>query len=267
VGDLGHDWYASGLIAGIDSVADAAGVSLELLGTDGDAKAASRRLQQSRPDVLAFAAPPLRHMLLIGEARRLDIPCIGTGTLIANIGVPSVCEDGRNGARVAVRHLADRGHRRIGFVSGPFSLPWVFDRRAGYFHGLTETGLEPDEGMVLWLDIADETASVTALQRYLDQRRPSALVIASWTLVRSLGQLVRAGRLSIPKDLSIVTFDQHPSLHAWLGVQATTMALPLHEMGRRLAMMAKELVAGNTLEPVTRLPCEVVSGESVSNCC
>src|SRR3954471_23125763 len=62
LGDFGHDWYASGVMAGIDLAAEETGVSLELLGNrDGDVKSVSRRLLQSRPDVLAFCAPPLKH--------------------------------------------------------------------------------------------------------------------------------------------------------------------------------------------------------------
>jgi len=144
LGDLGHDWYASGVMAGIDSAAEETAVSLELLGNqDGDVKSISRRLMQSRPDVLAFAAPPLKNTLLIGEAQRLEIPCIGTGTLLATIGVPSVSEDGADAARRAVKYLADRGHQKIGLIAAPFSLPWVFHRREGYMKGLIEAGLRP----------------------------------------------------------------------------------------------------------------------------
>src|SRR3954466_3081042 len=72
LGDLVHDWYVAGLIAGIDEAAEETGVSLELLGhREGAAAAASRRLEQSKPDVLAFAAPAQRHALLFGEGRRL----------------------------------------------------------------------------------------------------------------------------------------------------------------------------------------------------
>src|SRR5688572_24180223 len=142
LGDFTHDWYVAGLISGIDSVAEETGVSIELVGNrDGDVASASRRLLQSRPDVLALAAPPLRHTVLIGEARRLEIPVIGTGTLMANVGAPSVCEDGEDGARQAVQYLAERGHRRIGLLVPTFPLPWVFQRRQGYIEGMKAAGL------------------------------------------------------------------------------------------------------------------------------
>src|SRR4051812_2570138 len=53
-GDLRHDWYSRSIIEGIDEAAEELGVSLELLGDRvDDPKSISRRLMQTRPDVLA----------------------------------------------------------------------------------------------------------------------------------------------------------------------------------------------------------------------
>lgn len=264
IGDFGHDWYAAGVMNGIDHAASETGVSLELLGDrDGDVKTTSRRLMQSRPDVLAFAAPPLRHISLIGEARRLGISCIGTGTLLEKIGVPTVCEDGTDAARRGVRYLVENGHRRIGLVLAPFALPWVFDRRQGWVDGLHESGMEADEGMVCWLSGDDHEQQADALMRYLDRRQPTALLFGSWVFVQALAPLVRAGKVRVPQDLSVVTFDQHPNLEMWLGVRPTTLALPLLDMGRELAQLARNLTHQEDVSPVTTLPCELITGDSV----
>ncbi len=266
IGDLGHDWYASGIIGGVDAAAEETGVSLELLGDrDCDVKTISRRLLQSRPDVLAFAAPPLRHTILMGEAHRLDIPCIGTGTLLGSIGLPTVCEDGHDGIRHAVRHLFDRGHRRIGLMMGQFALPWVFQRYQGFMTGLEDVGLEPDEGMVAWLRLRDDADTASQVEHFLDRRQPTALIFGSWVLVPHFAPLVKSGRIVVPRDLSVVTFDQHPGLSNWLGVKPTCIALPLMEMGRQLARMARALATGQTIDPSTTLPCNLVEGESVRN--
>src|SRR5205809_6155080 len=88
LGDFSHDWYSHEVIDGADSAAHDAGVTVELLGDrDGDVKMVSRRLIQSRPDVLAICAPPPPRALLIGEAQRLGIPSIGTGSLRSALGV------------------------------------------------------------------------------------------------------------------------------------------------------------------------------------
>ena len=266
IGDFGHDWYASGVINGIDHAAEETGVSLELLGDrDGDVKTASRRLQQSRPDVLAFCAPPLRHVSVIAEAHRMGIACIGTGTLLASIGVPAVCEDGIDASARAVAHLIEHDHRRIGMVLAPFALPWVFDRRQGYLDGLAAAGIEPDESLVLWLSGKDDEQRTQMMQRFLQRQKPTALLLGSWVLVQALAPLVRAGQLRVPQDLSVITFDQHPSIEMWLGVRPTMMALPLAEMVRRLAHMARDRAAADKpIDPVTTLPCDLVEGDSVA---
>ena len=265
LGDLHRDWYAAGVMRGIDEAAEESALSLELLGDrDGDIKSISRRLMQSRPDVLAFAAPPLRNIAVMGEARRLDIPCIGTGTLLASIGIPAVCEDGRAAMMQAVCHLCDRGHRRIGLAMGPFHLPWVFQRRQGYMDGLAECGIEPDEGLVLWLSGDSDAANADLLQRYLDRRQPTALIFGSWAWAKVMAPLTRSGRISVPRDLSVITFDQQPALETWLGhVKPTVLAIPLVEMGRRLALMARDLASGLPVNPVTTLACELILGDSV----
>ncbi|MEA2707876.1 MAG: hypothetical protein QOF78_477 [Phycisphaerales bacterium] len=267
LGDFAHDWYAAGLISGIDTVAEETGVSIELLGNrDGDVASASRRLLQSRPDVLALAAPPLRHTVLIGEARRLEIPVIGTGTLLANVGAPSVCEDGEDGARMAVQHLAARGHRRIGLIIPTFPLPWVFQRRRGYVAGMNEAGLGFDEGLTLWLENHEKPQGADAVRAYLRRHQPTAVVLASWVLADALSPLIQAGELVVPRDLSVVTFDQQPGVAAKLGnVRPTTISMPLHEMGASLAHMARHLIDGETVDTVTTLPCSLVEGESVAS--
>jgi DNA-binding LacI/PurR family transcriptional regulator len=267
LGDFAQDFYVAGLISGIDSVAEETGVSIELVGNrDGDVSSASRRLLQSRPDVLALAAPPLKHTVLIGEARRLEIPVIGTGTLMANVGAPAVCEDGEDGARQAVRHLVERGHRRIGFIVPTFPLPWVFQRRRGYIAGMTEAGLDAEEEMTLWIENHNEPAGADAVREFLRRRRPTAVVLASWVLASDLAPLVQSGELVIPRDLSVVTFDQQPGVAAKLGnVTPTTISIPLHQMGVRLAHMARNLIDGETVDTVTTLPCSLVEGESVAS--
>lgn len=264
LGDLVHDWYVAGLIAGIDEAAEETGVSLELLGhREGEAAAASRRLEQSKPDVLAFAAPAQRHALLFGEARRLGIPCIGTGTFMPSLGLPAVCEDGEDGSRRAVQMLIEKGHGRIGYVSPTFPLPWVFTRRKGYLSGLEQNGLEPDEGMVLWLEDHLASDAVDRLQRYLDRRKPTALLLSSWVLMAPLSELIRSGKLVVPRDLSVISFDQHQSMPLWLGVKPTTVNMPLLEMGRHLAHMARNVAEGRPVEPMVTLPCPIVEGDSV----
>jgi LacI family transcriptional regulator len=260
------DWYAQAVIAGIDAVADEMHIAIEMLGySGGDVAAASRRLAKNPPDVIAFSMPSADHILLAGEARRLGIPCIGAGGSLHALNIPRATEDGVQGGELAVQHLAAHGHRRIGLVVPTYVSPWVFTRRQGYLNGLTKAGIEPDERLVLWYPGLDIAAEVDLLERYLDKHQPTALVFANFGGVATLGHLVARGRLQIPRDLSVVHFDQHPDAGRWLGVPTSaTVALPLEAMGRRMAEMARQVADGQSLgSTVTEIPCQWTPGESI----
>ncbi len=267
LGDYRHDWYSPAVLSGIDDVANDLGVSIEVLGDyDCDVKSVSQRLLQSRPDVLACTAPAARHAMLIGESQRLDIPCIGTGTFLTDLGVPTVCEDGVAGGAMAVRHLVEHGHRRIGFIQVAFSVPWVFHRHEGYLRGLRECGLDGDDRYSLWLRPGEDEQA--ALLEYFNRAKPTAVVVGSFAPLHHLAPLVQSGKIRVPHDVSVVNFDQHPECAGWLGgIKPTVVELPLREMGRRLAGMARAIVDGNEVAPLTCLPCTLSQGASVAKLC
>ncbi len=265
LGDLVHDWYSRAVLIGLDRAAYEAGVAIELVGDqDGDVKQLSRRLMQTRPDVLALIAPPPRRVPLIGECSRLDIHCIGTGSFLASLGIPAVHEDGAQGAQLAVQRLAELGHRRIGLVMPPYPIPWVFDRRRGYLAGLAEAQIEADERFLLWLGGDDEEKGAALLQNFIDRTKPTALLFGSAGGARFLGPLVRSGQLKLPRDLSVIHFDQNPQCEHWLGLKPAVVRLPLEEMGSRLAVLARDLVEGKEAPAGLRLPCTLDDGESLA---
>lgn len=264
-GDLRHDWYSRSVIEGLDEAAEQMGVSIELLGDRmDDPKSISRRLLQTRPDVLALCAPLASRALLIGEARRLDIPCIGTGTMLTLFETPTVHEDGAQGGRLAVDHLLSNGHRKIGWVTTQFVTPWTFQRKSGWNQALENAGIEPDERLCFWVD-ADEAAesNVERFERYLDKQQPTALAFANFGAVMPLRSLIRRGKINVPRDLSVVNLDQSPDVRDWLGVQPTCVAIPLRDMGRELAHMGRRIMDNQPVAMTTALPCVLQEGQSV----
>jgi DNA-binding LacI/PurR family transcriptional regulator len=262
-GDFRHDWYSRHIIEGIDEAAEETGVTIELLGDrDGDPKSISRRLMQTRPDVLAFCTPPPTRALLIGEARRLEIPCIGTGTMLSLFGTPTVQEDGFNAARLGVKHLVEQGHRKIGFVITSFVAPWVFQRRLGYLRGLEEAGIEPDESLVCWIK-PEDIGNPIYIEKFLNRQNPTAVLFGNFGAAWGLAGPVKAGKIRIPQDLSVVNFDQNPDVESWLGTKPTTLAIPLKQMGHHLAKSARALAEGKHVDPIVELPCDLLIGESV----
>lgn len=104
--------------------------------------------------------------------------------------------DGAAGSRAAVRHLVERGHRRIAFLGWPTGSGVGDDRRSGWRAAVRASGHEVDPRLDIGVDDDVEAARVatTALLDLPDP--PSAIVCASDSL--ALGALpVSRGRLAV----------------------------------------------------------------------
>jgi DNA-binding LacI/PurR family transcriptional regulator len=224
------NWYSHGVLQGLDEAAAERALAIEMMGSHAaGVEVLSRRLQQSRSQMVVVMAAFMDHAFMIGEAKRIGVPCIVVGTRMLELGLPSICEDGAQGMVLAVRHLVAKGHRRIGLALNAEAHPLVFQRRKGYIQGLAESGLGFDERLIAWLEDDPVTAGVEILRRHLREQRPTALVLsAMWPYVQSLGRLIKSGEVRVPQDLSLVCFDQaYAEYDRFLGIRPTVIQLPI----------------------------------------
>jgi LacI family transcriptional regulator len=269
IGDLAHDWYTPRILEGIDEVAHEHPVSVELVGDrDGDSDAISRRLENSRPDVLVCLSSEPRHSFVIRDAQKMGIRCVVAGTPHLGLGIHGVCEDNRQATRLAVQHLVEQGHRRIGFAIQRVVEPWVMERHEAYHEALASAGIEPDESLVHWIGRNEprggSAKSQEAMHKFLQTRRPTGLLAGSHLPMLYIEQFCRNGRLAVPDDLSVVSFEQDSVTGQGLAPAGTTyVRFPLCEMGRTIANMARGLVAGETQQQTVLLSAELVPGGTV----
>jgi len=265
LGHLQYGWWTSPLLQGIDAASEEHGVALELLG-DHLAQPAvlSRRLEQHRPDVLVCIGPPINHATVIGEAKRQRIPCVLAGVRTPELQMPNIYEDIVTAFAGAVRHLHDRGHRRIAFVQVRNSGWWVFDRLEGYEKGMADCGLESGGQLIHWVPTEANEQSAKTLSQFFQREQPTAVLFGCCWGAANMRWLTGNGSLSVPDDLSVIVSDQHGELDSWLGgVRTTTVKLPMYESGKALASMARRLAEGRDVPNETVLPCTLIEGDSV----
>ncbi len=276
----GVDFFTRGVLQGLDSAAAEHRLSVELVGDyNACIRTLSKRLERDRADVLIVMPATARHAMQAGAAEALGIPCLLAGSHLHEAGLPVVQEDGEQGAELAVRHLLANGHRRIGLWLSQVPAIWAHQRRNGFLRALQENGVEPDERLVFWTPyspVADaacraQLESVPALDAYLREQRPTALILgSSGQHTHTLGEWLNKTRTRVPEELSLVCFDQNYGDYAiFLHRRPTVVALPLYEMGRALARLAREAHAaamrGVSSPPAfVTLPCTLVDGDSVA---
>ncbi len=156
----------------------------------------------------------------------------------------SVSVDNQHGGHLATTHLIQRGHRRIGYVSGPADHSDDAERLAGYRQALDESGITFDPALVVHgngrLDGGERALRTLARLAEL----PTAVFCYNDITAIGLISAARQAGLSVPDDLAVVGFDDIPlATHVYPSL--TTVAQPQRDMGRQAMNMALALMTAD----------------------
>jgi LacI family transcriptional regulator len=196
-------------------------------------------------------------LVLIGDLhseslRRLlaaqHIPFINVSVYLPDKPYASVGIDNDRAGYRACRYLLDLGHRAIGMVA---ALTANNDRAGARVDGvrraMAEAGLELRPEWLVEVRYKLDDARSAARSLFAMPSRPTALVCANDTV--AYGVLLEAERhgLEVPRDLSIVGFDDLEwSRH--LRPTLTTMSLPTEEVWMRAGEYLVNVLAGKPTE-------------------
>lgn len=107
----------------------------------------------------------------------------------------------------ATEYLCSLGHRRIAFVGSKSDMYFSAERRAGYHLALSRHGIQANPAYCLEIDDPSGEGA-GAFHALLAQDEPPTAVVASDDILAvALEQACAVRGLSIPEDLSIVSFN------------------------------------------------------------
>jgi DNA-binding LacI/PurR family transcriptional regulator len=171
----------------------------------------------------------------------------------------NVSVDNEGGTWMATRHLLDRGHRRIAFVSGAIRTVSRRRRLAGYQRGLAEDGIPLDDELVLASPDLGDADSGSLARRAVEallalDDPPTALVAVNDMFALGAGAALReAGRA----DIAIIGFDDIP-IGGLVSPALTTVRQPLREMAEAVVALATEPGGAEQRHPLVFPPTLVV---------
>jgi len=157
--------------------------------------------------------------------------------------VPSVGATNWHGGLAATRHLVELGHRRIGVIGGPARMMCSRARIDGYRAALDTAGLPVDPELIREGDFHHEAGYAIGLQLLRLPDRPTAIFTGNDLQALGLYEAARELGLHIPRDLSVVGFDDLP-IARWIGPPLTTVRQPLTEMAEAAARLVIDLSRG-----------------------
>ncbi|TDD21933.1 LacI family transcriptional regulator [Nonomuraea diastatica] len=150
-------------------------------------------------------------------------------------GVDIVVDDDQLGARLAIDHLVELGHKRIAHIEGPRS-----SRCEGYLVAMRRHSLAPYI-MVEAADATEDSGREASLALLTRDPRPTAIFAASDAV--ALGVLAAAADLGlrVPEDLSVVGYD-NTHLAASRHISLTSVDQPRRAMGRSAAALLSDRI-------------------------
>jgi DNA-binding LacI/PurR family transcriptional regulator len=162
----------------------------------------------------------------------------------------SVRIDDVAGARLATGHLADLGHRRIGYIGDKLGFQSDIDRMTGYRRTLEEGDLPFVPELVVHGDGTPESG-MSAMQRLLSlPERPTAVFCYNDRLAIGAMRAVREHGFRVPRDVSICGYDDL-YLSSYTDPPLTTIRQPKQEMGLLAGEILIRLLGGE--RPESRL--------------
>lgn len=143
------------------------------------------------------------------EFRTIHIPtvlydnCVTDNPYIASVGC-----DSQEGFNLAVKHLKELGHTKIGLISGPLDSYILKERYHAYLNALDMCNLEINENYIgLGYYVAESTR--TYIPKLLSHGVTAILFSHDVRAISAIEEC-NALNISIPKDLSIIGFDDLP---------------------------------------------------------
>jgi DNA-binding LacI/PurR family transcriptional regulator len=170
-------------------------------------------------------------------------------------GMSFVRFDTERGTELALRHLLELGHTRIGHLGSELDAETFRYRRDTLLRVLAEAGLEP--GPYARAPFRFDEALGPALELLDAPERPTAIYCDDDLLAGGVYLAARERGLRIPGDLSVVGFDDLPFARVF-DPPLTTIRIEPEALGGEAFEALAKLMAGDPAPPGRILPVELV---------
>ncbi len=182
----------------------------------------------------------------VAVLRGLGLPAVLIGVPDRPAGLSAVDLDFAAAGTLAIDHLAELGHRLVGFVGQPAA---VYERGTSYAPRLLSGIRKGAKRHSVQLAIASCESSFDGLKACVsellsEQPDTTGLLVHNEAALPSLADVLRQHRKQVPRDISVVAIcpDDMASTHS---VAFTNIAIPADELGSIAVDMVMRQLAGD----------------------
>lgn len=264
IGWIGQE-YVMKIIQGINKELAERGYTLKMMSLEWSyndiAQIARKCVEQMADGVICMGLRDDHFDIVQKELKHHNIPIVLVDNNSPNSSYPRILSDDINGEIIAVKHLAELGHRRIGHITiGPCGF--VELRKAGFIEGMRECGLECTEDNFAYVDNFFEVTEeiYAAFDSFMQSFAPTAITFASDNLAMKFLQWAYMRGIKVPDDISIVGF-ANLDLTTYSSPALTTIGQPFKQMGAAAASRIIDLISNDPAKehvPDEKLPVKLI---------
>jgi LacI family transcriptional regulator len=240
VSDISNPFFPE-LVKSIEDAAFESGYNIILVNTNYDAGRAAdyvRRLIELKVAGVALMTTEFDFQL-IDELAARKVPVVLHNVGRTGVHMSDVLVDYASGIDEAIKHLVELGHTRMAHIAGPSRFRSAIIRREAFLESFKRYLPGMPEPAVYEGDFKFAGGRQAAEKILENESLPTAVVVANDMMALGAMQEFRQAGLEIPKDISIIGFDDI-TFAALAEPPLTTVCSPRAEIGRKAieALMA-----------------------------
>lgn len=233
VSDISNPFFPE-LVKSIEAAAFERGYNVILFNTNYDAKRTTdyvRRLIELKVAGVALMTAEL-DAGLIDELQRKEVRVVFNDLGVVSEHMSNIVLDYKSGIDEAVRHLVSLGHEKIAHISGSSRIRSGNIRRDAFIEAMQKYLPDADDSLIFEGDFRFESGRLAASELLESENLPTAIVVANDMMALGAMAELKAAGFDIPKDISIVGFDDI-AFASLSDPPLTTVCSPRVEIGRR----------------------------------
>lgn len=264
VSDVNNPFFPE-LIDAFEALASAEGIEVIFTHTNYDPQRLNsciRRMIERSVDAIAVMTSEVEEESL-RQAVKASVPLVLMNQRKLAAKYPNVLVEYVTGFCEALDHLLALGHRDIGFIAGPQSLSSAQARKDAFKSALRSHGLHVRNEWIAVGDMRVEGGR-TAMEKLLScNPRPTAVLATNDLMAVGALQAAHAAHIRVPKDLSIIGFDDLP-IAAMVHPPLSTIRHPRREVAARAFDRLQQVLQGKKAAADTPLHPHLVVRDSTA---
>ncbi len=205
-----------------------------------------RRLMTARVDGIIFA--PTARPLAETQALLTRTNAVQLLRQHDSLSAPVIAIDDRHGVALAVQHLRELGHQRIGYIGSSGALSTGAGRLQGFLQGFSAKEQAALSDIITVGPPQAEFGGEAFTRIMTSANPPSALVLGSPRYAMSILLAAKAHNIRIPDDLSLVAYGD-VEWGRLLEVKLTTITLPEQQIAAACVAIIRGLMEADS--PIT----------------